>query len=86
MKMKLTLICLLSTAMIAVAFARSPPEPPKIRHHIPTIYDDQYDLENVNPHLYDDYEFGELDILEIIETIEEIIGKIKEFIKKIGRK
>jgi prephenate dehydrogenase len=85
MKMKLTLICLLSTAMIAVAFARSPL---KLKNHpyIRTIYDDQYDLENVNPHLYDDYEFGELDILEIIETIEEIIGKIKEFIKKIGRK
>jgi hypothetical protein len=75
MKMKLTLICLLSTAMIAVAFA-SP------KNHL-TRYDDQYDLENVNPHLY---EFDELDILEIIETIEEIIGKIKEFIKKIGRK
>jgi predicted CoA-binding protein len=80
MKMKLTLICLLSTAMIAVAFARSPPEPPKIRHHIPTIYDDQYDLENVNPHLYDDEFLGNTDLDDLIEImIEEIDSLIKKF-------
>jgi hypothetical protein len=74
--------------MIAVAFARSPPEPPKIRHHIPTIYDDQYDLENVNPHLYDDEFLGNTDLDDLIEFIHEIEGKIHSFINKItkGRK
>jgi predicted CoA-binding protein len=65
--------------MIAVAFARSPL---KLKNHpyIRTIYDDQYDLENVNPHLYDDEFLGNTDLDDLIEImIEEIDSLIKKF-------